>query len=512
VSSSIEVCNSHPLYRLLDGAKIGLVCLTSSGTIHHANTSFCALLSLEPQDLKNTAFCEHVHPEERETVYQTIHSKQISSDNFASQLRMVRRNGSIVWVRFAISFETGCETYLVLVEDISEHRVLEDRLAHSQKIEALGRLAGGVAHDFNNMLTAIRGYSELLLQRIPATDNGRRYAEGILAAAERSAQITHQLLAFSRQQVMNPKVLSVHDVLAGMTELVRRLVGEDIELTTQLSAKNPYVKADRSQLEQVIMNLAVNARDAMPSGGRLLIETGDAELDETYIREHAGSKPGRHAVIRVSDSGVGMEPQVQARIFEPFFTTKSSGKGTGLGLATVYGIVKQSGGCIWVYSEPGQGTTFKIYIPSWEPAGERKGVAPCYGSGEVILVIEDDEPALNMLRQSLLESGYRVLAARSGHEAVVLCEEHRGSVQLLISDLNVPGTNGQDLSGYLAVRYPELRTIFTSGYSESMVRGRVLSPEVTFMEKPLHLPDLLRKIRVLLDLSVLSETRQSKGG
>jgi PAS domain S-box-containing protein len=512
VCSSPEICNSHPLYHLLDGGRIGLACLTPQGTIHHANSSFCSLLTLGQGALENTALLEHVHPQDRDALLQLMNGKQLASDRFASQLRMVRRNGSILWVRLAISFVPDCDKSLILIEDISEHHTLEDRLAHSQKIEALGRLAGGVAHDFNNMLTAIRGYSELLLQRMPASDAGRRYAEGILAAAERSAQITHQLLAFSRQQVMNPQVLSVHEVLSGMTELVRRLVGEDVLLTTRLLAKNPYVKADRSQLEQVIMNLVVNARDAMPAGGRLLIETGDVDLDEAYIREHAGSKPGHHTVIGVSDTGVGMDPKVQARIFEPFFTTKGAGKGTGLGLATVYGIVKQSGGCIWVYSEPGQGTTFKIYLPSWEPATERKPVSSRGGAGEVVLIIDDDKDALSMLRQALQESGYRVLAARSGQEAILLCEQHRGVVHLLISDLNVPGTSGQDLSGYLAIRYPELRTVFTSGYSESLVRGRLLPPEAVFLEKPLHIPELLKKIRELLDLSLLPEVRQGKGG
>jgi PAS domain S-box-containing protein len=514
VSSSPEICNSHPLYRLLDDGRIGLACLAPQGTIHHANPPICTLLGLERSELENTSFVEHVHPEDRDAVLQSlqVQGKGAASGQSPAQIRMVRRNGSILWARLAVSLVSQCDKYLILVEDISERHTLEGRLAHSQKIEALGRLAGGVAHDFNNMLTAIRGYSELLLQRMPATDGGRRYAEGILAAAERSAQITHQLLAFSRQQVMNPKVLSVHDVLAGMMELVRRLVGEDIVLTTQLSAKNPYVKADRSQLEQVIMNLAVNARDAMPSGGRLLIETGDVNLDDTYIGEHAGSKPGRHIVIRVSDTGLGMDPQVQARIFEPFFTTKGSGKGTGLGLATVYGIVKQSGGCIWVYSEPGYGTTFKIYLPSWEPAGARKPACSCGGAGEVVLVIEDDEDTLSLLRQALQEPGYRVLAARSGQEALLLCEQHRGPVHVLICDLNVPGTNGPDLTGYLAIRYPELRTIFTSGYSEPLVRGRLLPAEAAFMEKPLHIPELLKKIRELLELSLLPEVRQGKGG
>jgi CheY-like chemotaxis protein len=241
----------------------------------------------------------------------------------------------------------------------------------------------------------------------------------------------------------------------------------------------------------------------MPAGGRLLIETANAELDDTYLRAHAGSKPGRHVVVSVSDTGMGMDAAVQARIFEPFFTTKAQGKGTGLGLATVYGIVKQSGGCIWVYSEPGQGTTFKVYLPCWEATSERrKNVEGNRGLGEVILLIEDDEANLQMLAQALAQAGYQTLAAHSGQEALSLCEQHRGLVHVLISDLNVPGTSGQDLCGYLAVRYPELRTIFTSGYSEQLIRGRLLPAGATFMQKPLEFPELLRRIRALLDQPV----------
>ncbi|MEW6543394.1 MAG: response regulator [Nitrospirota bacterium] len=397
------------------------------------------------------------------------------------------------------------EYYSTIARDISEHKRLEEQLRQSQKMEAVGRLAGGVAHDFNNLLMVIKGYSELLLTRTDLDVQLRKEVEEIGKAGERAAALTRQLLAFSRKQVLQPAILDLKVVLANMDNLLRRVIGEDIILKTVSDPVLGRVKADPGQIEQVIMNLATNARDAMPQGGHLTVELRNVELDETYAQTHIGATPGRYVMLAVSDTGCGMDAATRARIFEPFFTTKEPGKGTGLGLATVYGIVKQSAGHVWVYSEPGRGTTFKVYLPRTEEtavssATEAAGVAPPLGT-ETILLVEDDERVRQLVGDMLKQYGYTVLIAQDGKEALRIAQEHKGVLHLLVTDVVMPGMSGRILAGRIALLRPEeVKVIYMSGYTDdAIVHHGVLDADVVFLQKPFSPETLGRKIREVLD-------------
>jgi two-component system, cell cycle sensor histidine kinase and response regulator CckA len=395
----------------------------------------------------------------------------------------------------------GRKAALVLSHDVSERRQLEERLSQSEKMEAIGRLAGGVAHDFNNLLTVISGYTELLLARPDSA--GREQLGEIAHAAEQAAALTRQLLAFSRRQVLHPRVLDLNEIVAGMEPMVRRIIGDDVNVGVRMSPGLPPVEADRSQLERVILNLAANARDAMPDGGRLTIETAAVELDEDYVASRGEGTPGRNALLAVSDTGVGMSEEVQRHLFEPFFTTKAPGAGTGLGLATVFGVVKQSGGSIYVYSEEGRGTTFKIYLPAATGAAEAgagAGEGPEERGTETIVLVEDDESVRNLVRVMLESKGYDVLAAAGAEEAERLCAERPEGVDLLLSDVVMPGVNGRLLAERLAAITPSLRVLFMSGYSdEAVYRHGEISPHAWFIEKPFTDRTLARKVREVLD-------------
>jgi len=390
--------------------------------------------------------------------------------------------------------------------DITERKKLEEQFRQSQKMEAVGRLAGGIAHDFNNLLTAIIGHSELLLRRIDDRDPLHMEIQEIKKAGERATSLTRQLLAFSRKQVLQPKVLNLNAVIADMDRMLRRLIEEDIDLVTVTDPALGSVKADPGQIEQVIMNLVVNARDAMPQGGRLLIETANVELDETYARQHVGATPGPYVMLAISDTGSGMDKETQMRLFEPFFTTKEQGKGTGLGLSTVYGIVKQSGGNIWVYSEPGQGTTFKVYLPRIEEPGESPGpgAAPVELSQvfETILVVEDDEVVRDLVCQILRDSGYTILEARHGEEALLICEQHAGPIHLMMTDVVMPGMSGPELAERLAPLHPEMKVLYMSGYTDNaIIHHSVVDAGTAFLQKPFTLEILTRKVREVLDVT-----------
>jgi two-component system, cell cycle sensor histidine kinase and response regulator CckA len=393
-----------------------------------------------------------------------------------------------------------------LVQDVTERVALEDRLRQSQKMEAVGRLAGGVAHDFNNLLTVILGYTQILSDGLPA---GRLSdsASQIKAAAERAAGITRQLLAFSRKQVLSPRIIDLNDIMLNLDSLLRRLIGEDIEVLTVAATDLGSVKADPGQIEQVIMNLALNARDAMPNGGKLTIETANAELDDAYVRDHHPVQPGNYVMLAVSDTGQGMSPEVQARIFEPFFTTKEVGKGTGLGLATVYGIIKQSGGYIWVYSEPGRGTTFKIYIPRVEQPAQTSGADKRAGNvqrgTETILLVEDD-PQLRQLSSSVLvHCGYKVLLASSPEEGLAVTKDNLSDIKLLVTDVVMPRMNGRQLAEQILQIAPEVRVLYISGYTNNaIVHYGVLDAGLWFLPKPFTLSALVAKVREVLDASV----------
>jgi len=361
-----------------------------------------------------------------------------------------------------------------------------------------------VAHDFNNLLTAILGSADLVLDSLTPGVPAREELEEIRKAALRAADLTRQLLAFSRQQVIAPTALNPNEVVANMDKLLRRLLGEDVELRTRLTPDLVTVKADPSQLEQVVLNLAVNARDAMPNGGKLTIETQNVELDAAYVRGHISAQPGPYAMIAVSDTGVGMDAATQARIFEPFFTTKEIGKGTGLGLATVYGIVKQSGGWIWVYSEPGQGTTFKIYLPRVTEAVPPAAVTPAppasVRGSETILLVEDDEMIRNLVQKVLQANGYRVLVAANGRNAEQVAGQHDGPIHLLVTDVVMPGMNGREVAQRLAGARAGIKVLYLSGYTDdAIVHHGVLEPGVAFLQKPFTPAVLGRKVREVLD-------------
>ena len=391
-----------------------------------------------------------------------------------------------------------------VARNITERRLLEDRLRQSAKMEAIGQLAGGVAHDFNNLLSLILGHSELLLESLGATDPRRHGVSEIHEAGRRAAALTRQLLAFSRKQVLQPVVLDLNSVVRDTGKLLRRLIGEDIHLQLALPSELGRVKADPGQMEQVLLNLAVNARDAMPKGGRLEISTSHADFSTVFSEGEYQIAPGSYVRLAVSDTGAGMDMATQERIFEPFFTTKGLGKGTGLGLATVYGIVKQSGGHITVISAPGRGATFHIYLPRTtevQPADPAKeAAAPAPGGREVVLLAED-EPSLRRLVADFLRSnGYRVVEAENGAQAAEMAARHTGPLHLLVTDLVMPRMGGRDLAGQLLARHPNLRVIFLSGYdSEIGHEAAVLEPGTAFLQKPFSLTDLAQKARELLD-------------
>ena len=383
-------------------------------------------------------------------------------------------------------------------------RKAEHQLRHSQKMEAVGRLAGSVAHDFNNQLSVILGYSISALEEIKEMDPIREDISAIVRAGERASDLTRQLLAFSRQQVLAPRVMDLNSSVRDCEKLLRRLLGEDIQLVVRCSRALSKVRADASQVEQVIMNLVLNARDAMPDGGKLTIETSDEILEDSYVVEHFGAVSGPHVLLAVSDTGVGMDRETQARIFEPFFTTKELGKGTGLGLSTVFGIVKQSGGNIWVYSEPGGGTTFKVYLPQVLDADiEPPDVVatPVLNGTETVLLVEDQDEVRRVAQRILIRFGYHVIEARNAGEALLTCEQYPRTIHLVLTDVVMPLLGGRQLAERLLLIRPELKVLFMSGYTENaIVHHGILDAGIEYVQKPLVPDALARRVREVLDL------------
>ena len=444
-----------------------------------------------------------------EELWSTIRSGKVWSGHFINR----RKDGNLYRQEATISpvrDESGSiVNYVSVGRDVTRETELEEQLRQSQKMEAIGQLAGGVAHDFNNLLTAIMGNSEMLLAGMAEDDERRADLDEIRQAGMRAASLTRQLLAFSRRQVMEPRVLDLNEVVANVTKMIQRLIGEHVELVMDLTSDLGEINADPGQLEQVVLNLAVNARDAMPEGGRLLIETANAELDEGYIGSHAPVEAGPYVMLAITDTGAGMDELTRSRIFEPFFTTKESGKGTGLGLSTVYGIIKQSNGYVWVYSEPGRGTTFKIYLPRVEIAGDRIVRAATAGpesrlragnGTETALLVEDDDGVRVVVRKTLESGGYCVVEAGSAAEAARLAQDYNGPIDFLITDLIMPETSGRDLAQTVAALRPGVRVLYMSGYSDSAVlRQGMLSPDMEFIAKPFTQEMLLDKVRRILD-------------
>ena len=413
-----------------------------------------------------------------------------------------RRDGTIMDVEITahpIQYE-GRSACLVLATDITERKKLEEQFQQAQRLESIGRLAGGVAHDFNNLLTVINGYAVQVLAELPNTSPWAHRVAEISAAGQRAASLTQQLLAFGRRQVIQPRVLNLNQVIAEIDTMLRRLIGEDIDLVIKLASNLANVKTDAGQMQQVIMNLVINASDAMPQGGSLIIETSNAVLDENYRASHPDVNPGAYVMLGVTDTGMGMTPEVQQHIFEPFFTTKPVGSGTGLGLATVHGMVRQSGGWIWVYSEPGSGATFKVYLPQTNESVSRPKalVEKDVRGTETILVVEDQEDVRALAVTVLERYGYRVLSAAGGEEAITLAKTFRDPIHLLLTDMVMPGMNGRALAKKLTAER-NLRVLFMSGYTENAIAHRgILDPSLDYIQKPFTPQSLAEKVREVL--------------
>ena len=498
---------------LVEGAPVGIFRSTLEGRFLAANPCLARIFGYDsPEELMTqvTDIAQQLYAEPGRR--QQILEQLARSPAWATyEVEFRRKDGKIITAEMHLRLARdphGKALYLEgFVEDISERRSLEAQLRQAQKMEAIGRLAGGVAHDFNNLLTAILGYSDLILLRLNEQDPMRKDAEEIKKAAKQASALTSQLLAFSRKQMLQPVVLDLNAVVANVEKMLKRLIGEDIELITRLSPGLHRVKADPSQIEQVIINLAVNARDAMPNGGQLIIETANVTLDEEYTLHHMGARPGQYVMLAISDTGCGMDAETQSHLFEPFFTTKERGKGTGLGLATIYGIVKQSEGYIYVYSEPGAGTTFKIYLPRSDggnggiPAQQPvpvSGVRP--RADETILVVEDNDLVRELISSVLGRAGYRVLEARNGAHALQVHQQFEGRIHLLVTDVVMPGMmSGRDLARRLTALIPGLKVLYLSGYTDNAIVHRgILDPGIAFLQKPFTADVLTEKVRQVL--------------
>jgi two-component system cell cycle sensor histidine kinase/response regulator CckA len=502
---------------LLENAPFGMVMIDREGNFRYVNSKFIELFGYELNEVPNGKEWfrkAYPDPEYRHQAIETwINDSNISEpgEKIPRIFSATCKDKTKKTIRF-ITVQLATGEYLVSCEDITliqrteeEKAALAEQLRQSQKMEAIGRLAGGIAHDFNNLLTVIRGYSQLSLMDLSQNEKLRGHIEEIQKASQKASDLTHHLLAFSRRQIMEMKILDLNTLLKDLDRMLHRVIGEDIEVTYRLAKDLGWVKIDVGQIEQVILNLAVNARDAMPSGGKLTIETSNAELDETYARTHIGSKPGHYVMLSVSDTGVGMIPEVRERAFEPFFTTKEKGKGTGLGLSTAYGIVKQSGGNIWAYSEPGKGTTFKIYLPRMDEFGkeaaEKAEAAEILKGTETILIVEDEGEVLKLVAQVLTGQGYTVIEASGGDEAMHFAKQHeRKPIHLLLTDVVMPGMSGGELAATLRVQHPSLKVLYMSGYTDNaIVHHGVLEEGINYIQKPFTLDALARKVRDVLD-------------
>jgi len=451
-------------------------------------------------------------PPEDHPILIAAEERSARGEPFQAEYRLMRKNGEIIWVSDSAVVVRGSDSHPVmegLIVDITDRKMLEDQLQQARKMEAVGRLAGGVAHDFNNLLTIIKGYVEMALHRCLDRPELHSDIRRVEEAADRAVALVRQLLAFSRKQVLRPKILDLNSIVLNLDQLLRRLMSENIEMKTLVSNGVGAIKADPGQVEQVIMNLVVNARDALPNGGRILIETSNVDLDSTYTRDHAVVIPGPYVLLAVSDTGIGMTPDTVGHIFEPFYTTKESGRGTGLGLSTVYGIVKQSGGYIWVYSELGKGTTFKVYLPRVTdavPVSDAPAIVPSSTTrkGKETILLVEDEPDLRELTEMVLsERGYTVIGAHSPAEAERLAGENDTEIHLLLTDVVMPGISGRELAKRLTGRFPNLRVMYMSGYTYNVIaEDGTLEEGMSFLQKPFTPQALSEKVREALDRPV----------
>ena len=448
-------------------------------------------------------------PESRQKPSEGGYERALNGNFIEERRDIVAKNGQVINTTLHAVPEkddsgkvTGTRVAFI---DITESKLLEKLFIQSQKMESIGILAGGVAHDFNNILSIIIGYADLILMNADIDKSLSEEIEEIKLAGERAAALTRQLLAFSRKQIVQPKILDLNKLLTGIEKMIVRLIGEDIEILMIPESALWKVAIDPGQMEQVIMNLAVNAKDAMPNGGKLTIETVNVDLDENYFTDHGivEKHPGSYVVLTVSDTGIGIDKETQEHIFDPFYTTKEKGKGTGLGLSTIYGIVKQNNGFIWVYSEPGQGSTFKVYLPKvkGDVKGEKKEQTPVItlDGSETVLIVEDDDSLRKLAQKSLQTHGYRILVAENGEDALRVSKEHEGPIDLLITDVVMPKMGGKEVAERLQPLYPQMKIIYMSGYTDdSIVHHGVLAPGLNFIEKPFSPGGLVREVRVVL--------------
>jgi two-component system, cell cycle sensor histidine kinase and response regulator CckA len=491
------------LFRLIGENAVDMIAVvTAEGERLYNSPSYQKWLGYSAEELEKTSAYEQIHPDDIGAVSAAAQEARTTGVGRRLEYRVRHKNGQwrvLESTASAVRNAEGSVEKLVIVNrDITERRELEQQLVLSQRLEAVGKLSGGIAHDFNNLLGVIIGYSEALQESISAENPLREAIDEIQKAGQRAATLTQQLLAFSRKQVLEPKILDLNSIIVDMDKMLRRLIGEDIELKFSIPADLGKVKADRGQLEQVILNLAVNARDAMPRGGALQIETENAELGDEDVMRHRYVNPGPYVLLKVTDTGTGMSAETQSHIFEPFFTTKEKGKGTGLGLATVYGVVKQSGGYIWVESEPGKGTSFRIFLPRVEGVTEKTPQAePAKkGDGPRTILLVEDEPSLRKLtRRTLTDMGYVVLEADSAAQAVEVARHANAPIDLLLTDVIMPGMSGGDLAKMLSPESPHMHILFMSGYTDGAIEVRgSLPPGLVVLRKPFTRDTLLRTI------------------
>jgi PAS domain S-box-containing protein len=482
---------------------------------HYVSPQIGSILGYSSEEWLGSSreWMRHVHSEDH-AIVEAAEAASKRGEPFQAEYRMIRKDGRVIWVSdtgVVVPDSQGHTLMEGIIVDITERKQLEVQLQQSRRMEAVGRLAGGIAHDFNNLLTIIKGYTELALNRTGMQSALRSDIERIEDASERAATLVRQLLAFGRKQVLQPKNLDLNSIVLALDKLLRRLMGADIEMRTVVAEDLGTVKADPGQIEQVIMNLVVNARDAMPNGGRLIIETANVDLDAAYARDHATVRPGRYVMLAVTDTGVGMDAETVAHIFEPFYTTKGGASGTGLGLATVYGIVKQSGGYIWVYSEPGQGSSFKVYLPRVDvpveaPQKTKKQTRARKGT-ETILLVEDEPAVRELTRMVLAAQGYSVVEALSPEDAERLGENYGTEIHLLLTDVVMPGVSGRELAKRITARHPKMRVLYMSGYTHNVIAsGGMLESGIAFLQKPFTPAVLIDKVRDVLDAHRLAKS------
>jgi PAS domain S-box-containing protein len=498
------------LWRSVEQSADSLAIMDRQGVMEYVNPAFQALTGYTQQEAIGQSHEILKSDQQPQELYDQIWETVLAGDVFRGVVMDRKKNGETIIIEKTLTpLRDGCGNithFICTGRDITERRKLESDLQQAQKMDAIGRLAGGVAHDFNNLLLVISAYAELMLDSLPEANPLRRNVDEIISASRRAADLTRQLLAFGRKQMQSLQVLDLNNVIGEIAGMLPRLIGEDIELVFVPGKKLGKIKVDPIQIEQVVMNLAANARDAMPDGGTLTIETATVRVDESYVQRHSIVPEGDYVVLSIADSGQGIPPEHLPHIFEPFYTTKEAGKGTGLGLATVYGIVKQNAGFIWVYSEPELGTTFKIYLPAIHPLTRARQVQttsePAPRGCETLLLVEDEASVRQASRQFLRQSGYTVLEAADGEQALRVSREYPGPIDLMISDVVMPKMGGPRLAEWLSDERPDLKVLFVSGYAENTVlqHGKV---DVTtrFLQKPFSLKALARKVREVLETS-----------